>query len=57
MNVKNSVTTALIEYHPLILTVLLIYMWMALPVTHKDKYLEVHNSIICSVVSQEGLNL
>ena len=34
-------------------------MWLALgkPATYKDKYLEIHNSIIQSVISREGSKL
>ena len=31
--------------------------WENLPLTHKDKYLEICNSIIQSVISREGLKL
>ena len=33
------------------------WLWENLPVTHKDKYLEIRNSIIQSVISREGLKL
>ena len=33
------------------------WLWENPPVTHKDKYLEIRNSIIQSVISREGLKL
>ena len=33
------------------------WLWENPPVTHKDKYLEICNSIIQSVISREGLKL
>ena len=33
------------------------WLWENPPLTHKDKYLEIHNSIIQSVVSREGSKL
>ena len=38
-------------------TTLTIWLWENPPLAHKDKYLEVHNSIIQSVISQEGSKL
>ena len=32
-------------------------LWENPPLTHKDKYLEIRNSIIQSVISREGLKL
>ena len=32
-------------------------LWEILPLTHKDKYLEIRTSIIQSVTSQEGSKL
>ena len=31
------------------------WLWENLPLMHKDKYLEIHNSITHSVISPEGL--
>ena len=31
------------------------WLWKNLPLMHKDKYLEIHNSVIQSVISREGL--
>ena len=33
------------------------WIWENPPLMHKDKYLEIHNSIIHSVISQESLKL
>ena len=33
------------------------WLWENPPLTHKDKYLEIRNSIIQSVISREGLKL
>ena len=33
------------------------WLWENLPLTQKDKYLEIRNSIIQSVISREGLKL
>ena len=33
------------------------WIWENPPLTHKDKYLEIRNSIIQSVISEEGLKL
>ena len=33
------------------------WLWENPPLMHKDKYLEIRNSIIQSVISQEGLKL
>ena len=33
------------------------WLWENPPVTHKNKYLEIRNSIIQSVISREGLKL
>ena len=33
------------------------WLWENPPLTHKDKYLEILNSIIQSVISREGLKL
>ena len=33
------------------------WLWENLPLTHKDKYLEICSSIIQSVISREGLKL
>ena len=33
------------------------WLWENLPLTHKDKYLEIRNSIIQSVICREGLKL
>ena len=33
------------------------WLWENLPLTHKDEYLEIRNSIIQSVISREGSKL
>ena len=33
------------------------WLWENPPLTHKDKYLEIRNSIIQNVISREGLKL
>ena len=33
------------------------WLWENLPLTHKDKYLEIRNLIIQSIISREGLKL
>ena len=39
------------------LTLICDWLWENPPVAHKDKYLEIRNSIIQSVISREGLKL
>ena len=43
------------KYHPLLFVC--DWLWENPPLTHKDKYLEIRNSIIQSVISREGLKL
>ena len=39
------------------LMIICVWLWENPPVTHKEKYLEIRNSIIQSVISPEGLKL